>query len=82
MENYKVECDVATRSKTSMQITLTEESVHVSAVHREHAVYKAFDELTDRGYTIAGMGEVSMFDVATETWVVIPSHREVSRAVA
>lgn len=57
------------------------DSVHVAAVSREWAVRKAFDEMHDRGYTISAMGDVEMYDDATEMWVLIPHHKTVSATV-
>lgn len=72
MNTYKVE---TVHTKAS-------EAVHVAATSRENAVYEAFNEMSDRGYTVVSMHEVSLYDEKTETWHVIPDHRELSRAVA
>lgn len=74
MNTYKVE--------VTRKDYVATEAVHVAATNRENALYKAFDELSDRGFKVLSMGEVSMFDPATEMWHVIPDHRELSRAVA
>lgn len=58
------------------------DAVHVTATSRENAVYKAFDEMSDRGYSVKTFGDVSLYDEKTETWHVIPDHRELSKAVA
>jgi hypothetical protein len=72
MQNYKV----------AVTHESGEDAVHVAATTREHALYKAFDELHDRGYVVATMGDVHMFDDATETWHLIPDHRTLSKATA
>jgi len=58
------------------------EAVHVTESTRERALYKAYDEMTDRGYTVVHIGDVSMFDSATETWHVIPEHKKLSEDFA
>lgn len=72
MNNYKVE----------MTHNSGPDAVHVSETTRERALYRAFDEMSDRGYTVVSIGDVHMFDEATETWHIIPDHRDLSKAVA
>lgn len=82
METYKVDVERVQHDKKLNRATIVQDAVHVAATNRENAVYNAFDELNDLGFTVTSVGEVSMFDAKTETWHVIPSHRALSRAVA
>ncbi len=71
MQNYKVEY-------TTQGICA---AVHVSATSREAALYAAYDELSDKGFTVTALGDVWMFDEHAEQWVKTYTHREVSALV-
>lgn len=58
-----------------------EQTTHVTATSCESAVFEAFDELSDKGYTVKSIGTVWMFDDKTQQWVKTFSHKAVSAAV-
>jgi hypothetical protein len=80
MGTYKVDVEHAKKALHKMQVTITADAVHVIAATRETAVHKAFDELHDRGFNVTHVGDVSLYDEKSETWHVIPSHRQLSKA--
>jgi hypothetical protein len=55
------------------------DNVHVAAVSREEALYKAFDAVSDLGHSLHTFGDVWMQD--GDNWVKTYDHRTIMASV-
>jgi hypothetical protein len=76
MDLYKVEH--SRKPKTGGRAT--KHTTQVSASNREAAVYLVFDETNDLGMNVVKFGDVHVFYADKEEWVLIPSHKQLSKA--
>lgn len=73
MNAYKVEYTVKHKTMGEADEPLRSYVTHVSATSRENAVYAAFDEIADKGETLAEFGAVFLL-ADDQQWIKTNEH--------